>query len=247
VGVSWAERREATGLALVHAAWMGQAALLALNGSLKRRPFLRIGGTVVGVAAMLVALVSLAYRDGWGLDLRPILHPASLLQLLAVVFAAMGAAGLAERRETLRGLERRLPEVWALAAAFACLLWGTREADHLARAIVSLPREAGRPYTPTEFAQLSTLRATLVSAAWVLEAIALLIAGWLRGSAFLRWCALGLLGFTLIKFLLVDLRTVDVFWRFLTAIVVGAAMLGISYVYQARARAHAGGPRSLPS
>lgn len=64
----------------------------------------------------------------------------------------------------------------------------------------------------------------------------LLVVGWMRRSAFLRWSGLGLTGITVLKFLVADLQTVDVFWRFLTAIVVGAALLGISDAYQRRTR-----------
>jgi uncharacterized membrane protein len=56
----------------------------------------------------------------------------------------------------------------------------------------------------------------------------------------MRWAGLGLAGITVLKFLVVDLQAVDVFWRFLTAIVVGAALLGISYAYQRRARSASG-------
>ena len=47
---------------------------------------------------------------------------------------------------------------------------------------------------------------------------------------------MGLVGITVLKFLIVDLATADPFWRFLTAILAGAAMLALSYVYQRRAR-----------
>ena len=60
--------------------------------------------------------------------------------------------------------------------------------------------------------------------------------GWIRSSAFLRWMGLGLFGVTVLKFLIADLQTVDIFWRFLTALVVGAALLAVSYAYQRRTR-----------
>ena len=62
----------------------------------------------------------------------------------------------------------------------------------------------------------------------------------MRQSAFLRWSGLALTGITVLKFLLLDLQAVDVFWRFLTAIVVGVALLGVSYAYQRRSRAARG-------
>ena len=84
--------------------------------------------------------------------------------------------------------------------------------------------------------QVGVLAAPFTSAGWLLQALVLLVLGWTRRSAFLRWAGLALTGITVLKFLVADLQTVDVFWRFLTAIVVGAALLGISYAYQRRAR-----------
>jgi len=41
---------------------------------------------------------------------------------------------------------------------------------------------------------------------------------------------------TVLKFAFYDLASADVFWRFLTAIAAGAAMLAVSYAYQRQAR-----------
>src|SRR5205823_5335368 len=62
------------------------------------------------------------------------------------------------------------------------------------------------------------LHLALTSAAWLVQAVALMRVGWASGSAFLRWMGLGLFGVTVVKFIAVDLQTVDAFWRFLTAI-----------------------------
>ena len=48
---------------------------------------------------------------------------------------------------------------------------------------------------------------------------------------------LGLVGLTAAKFVLFDLAAADPFWRFLSALVAGAAMLAISWVYQRKKRA----------
>ena len=83
----------------------------------------------------------------------------------------------------------------------------------------------------------STIGAVLCSGAWTVQAAILLALGWARSSAFLRWMGLSLFGLTVVKFLTVDLQQVEVFWRFLTAIVVGAVLLAVSYLYQRRRRA----------
>jgi len=85
------------------------------------------------------------------------------------------------------------------------------------------------------------LGAVFASAAYTIQAGVLLALGWRSGSAFLRWLGLGLFGLTVLKFLVVDLQNADVFWRFLTAIAVGAVLLVVSYLYQRRARERARG------
>ncbi len=95
---------------------------------------------------------------------------------------------------------------------------------------------AGAPDSEEAVLREYALAAALASVAWLGQAVFVLVAGWLRDLPFLRWTGLVLLGITLFKFLVFDLQTIDVFWRFLTAIAVGAAMLAFSYAYQLRMR-----------
>jgi uncharacterized membrane protein len=228
---SWTRERELA-LALWNATWMIQAFALVRIG--RRSAFARRCGTFVSFAALIVLLVGGSFVDGWQLDQFPLLHPVALLMMIGIVTTVLGSLELARDRARLGGWERWLPECWAMAASLALLFWSARESNHVARALlasapgVSLPR--------AELERLNTLRAFLTSIAWIVEAVALLVVGWMRRSSFLRWGGLTLFGITLLKFVLIDLRNVDVFWRFLTAIAVGIAMLAISYAYQARAR-----------
>ncbi len=235
VSVSLHDRRESLAAALRSAAWAAQAGVLAWLGARAGRAFPRLAALVVGAVSVVGMLFWLGV-DGWWLDQWPVLHVASLLQLAVVAIAFAVAANLAAMRARLAPWESRTPELWAGAAAFALALWGVREADHLARAIVGPGAMGDRTFAPPDLRRFNTLRAACWSGLWLLEAVGLLVAGWLRGSAFLRWTALGLLAITLLKFIAIDLQTVDVFWRFLTAIVVGAAMLAMSYAYQRRVR-----------
>ena len=107
------------------------------------------------------------------------------------------------------------------------LLWTWQEASHLA---VLTSR------APIESAATHTLGAALTSVAWLLEAGLLLAIGWMRTTTLLRWAGLAILGLTLAKFMLYDMSEADVFWRFLTAIAAGAAMLAVSYFYQRRVK-----------
>jgi uncharacterized membrane protein len=123
------------------------------------------------------------------------------------------------------------------------LFWLAREADHVARVMLDVPgpetsawygqRASEWPAPGPELRdRVLSLGAILASVAWLAQAVVVFAVGWARRSAFLRWMALALLGVTLVKFVLVDLAHADPFWRFLTALLAGAAMLALSFVYQ---------------
>ena len=239
VGVSLKAREQALEIALWGAAWMTQAFALAMLGARRGRAFLRFCAAGVGAAAVLSMVVASAYDDGWWADQLPVLHATGLLALLGIALAATVSLRLAGRREDLAPIERWMPEAWSLVASVLLLPWGAREAAHAARVLLGSGVAPGASLSSEMLVRVRTLAAAITSGAWLVEAVLLLVFGWLRGSAFLRWCGLALFGLTVLKFLLVDLQNVDVFWRFLTAIVVGVAMLAMSYAYQARTRSRA--------
>ena len=76
------------------------------------------------------------------------------------------------------------------------------------------------------------MASVFTSIGWLFQALLTMLGGWWRGSAFLRWMGLVLVGVTAAKFVLRDLADADPFWRFLTAIVAGMAMLAVSWGYQ---------------
>ena len=226
----WDMATSAAGLAL-----MAQAAWLVWSGARARRRFTRVLGHALGFVATLLLAASMRTVDAWGRDLLPLVHRDALLQLGAVALAVGSAAWLARARSALSWFERRSPEIWAMAAAFIMLFWLAREADHVARVML----DAGGPDSAAWRAADAGLRdrvlslgAVLASVGWLAQAVVVFAFGWGRRSAFLRWMALGLLGLTLLKFVLVDLAHADPFWRFLTALLAGAAMLALSFVYQ---------------
>ena len=242
IGVPPGPRLEELAVSLRGVVWALQALVLALRGAREPRATLR--GCATGIGAVMLVNVTLwrVFSDGWALDQQPVLHAASVLVLAELGLAVVVSLQLARHRHRLLGSERWLPEGWALAASFGLLLWSSREASHVARWILTPVRSPGPAPVEPDRAALRTLEAGITSAAWVVEAVVLLVAGWARGTQFLRWCGLALLGLTLFKFLVVDLQTVDPFWRFLIAIATGVAMLAISYVYQARTRARPAKP-----
>jgi len=233
-------------------AFMAQAVWLVWSGARGRRRFPRVLGYALGFAATVLLAEPLA-GDGWGRDLLPLVHRDALVQLGAVLLAVVLAASLARTRGALSSFDHRAPEIWATGAAFIMLIWLAREAGHVACVMLDAPglNTAAFQAADAELRdRVLSLGAILASVAWLAQAVVVFAVGWARRSAFLRWMALAMLGVTLVKFVLVDLAHADPFWRFLTALLAGAAMLALSFVYQrlgARRGVVDAGPTTQPA
>jgi hypothetical protein len=233
-------RPDALALAISTFAWTAQAAWLAWTGANARRVALRIIAGLFLAAATLGSFLALVVLDDpWSSDWPPVLTAPGLLHLAALALVVAVAGRLVVRRDALADVDRRSPEVWALAASLAMLAWTGREADHVARALLGM----SGPHAPgTEggvhdsYRRRAALAPVFTSVGWLVQALVTTAIGWWRRSAFLRWMGLALVGLTALKFVLRDLADADPFWRFLTAIVAGAAMLAMSWVYQRRRR-----------
>jgi hypothetical protein len=233
------QRRYQLFAALVSCATFAQAAALAWLGVSRSRGFLRAGGYAVGALAVVATLAGLTLTDGWSSDQRPVFYLSGSLGLASLALALAVASHLALHRARLAFHERYAPEVWTTALTVLLLVFTAREADHVARAIEGLPGRHGHVigvFDPARLTRVQTMASALTSGAWLVHAVTLLALGWFRRAPFLRWSALALFGLTLLKFAFWDLRNADAFWRFLTAIAAGAAMLGVSYAYQRRAK-----------
>lgn len=212
-------------------AWAIQSAVLVFLAPARRSATLRHAGYAVGVFAFLAYMRALSERNLWTSSDLPILYPAGILTLLCVVVLMLTAWHLRARRSELSKGERSLTGVAVLLANLALFFWTGREAWHVASALTP-----GRSLPPDVRDATAMLAAVIMSAAWILQAGALLALGWVRRSPLFRWLGLGLVGITVLKFLLLDLQRVDVFWRFVSALGVGAALLIFSFIYQRRAR-----------
>ncbi len=70
------------------------------------------------------------------------------------------------------------------------------------------------------------------SALWMAYGAMLMVVGFWRRSAFVRWQALVLIAFTIGKVFLYDVSELDRGYRIVSFIVLGALLLAISFVYQ---------------
>jgi uncharacterized membrane protein len=224
-------------LTLTSACWMVQCMILLYLSVARNAPVLRYIGYVVGAFAGMGLLVGMASGDPWHPEFLPLLNTNAIVVAFATTLVILGAEFLARHRDRLKPSERLVPEVATTLANCILLAWWAREAGHLAN-VVATPGERLDSAAPTA----RTLAAVFTSAAWTLQAVTLFALGWIRNSAFLRWSGLVLFALTVLKFLLVDLDRVDTFWRFVSALGIGIALLVVSFLYQRRARRSAEEP-----
>ncbi len=219
--------------AAVAGLWLAQAVAVVFRQ--RDRFALRLPGYALAAAAAMPFVGSLGGFAAWDHLAGSPLHA-----LMATTLAALGlglalAELLSRERARLGPLEQRAPEAATLVVHVLWLAWSVAAADSVARAVAPARGSA------------AIVAAGLASAAWLAQAIVLFARGWRSGSAFLRWVGLGTFGLTILKFVLVDLSRVDAFWRFVTAIAVGGALLVVSYVYQRARRRRASALASPPA
>lgn len=198
--------------------WLGMALFLYVRGD-QSVPTVRWGWRVLGTMATVQVLF------GAVVALNPLLtgDPVGelfLVNLVTLAYAvpavlAVGFAVASRRRGSLR-----LPR-WAGAAALGLAwLWLTlsvRHAFHGSRLDVG-------PDTDAELYAYSV--------AWLLFGVALLAAGLLRGSLVLRYASLLVILVSVAKVFLIDMAALTGLWRAVSFIGLGAALLGIGFVYQ---------------
>ncbi|HMC23628.1 MAG TPA: DUF2339 domain-containing protein [Thermoanaerobaculia bacterium] len=82
------------------------------------------------------------------------------------------------------------------------------------------------------FSASKTQRDFTWSALWMLYGAGLMVVGFRRRNAFLRWLALILIGLTVFKVFLYDLSALERIYRVLSFLALGVLLLAISFVYQ---------------
>jgi uncharacterized membrane protein len=112
-------------------------------------------------------------------------------------------------------------------------------ADYYSRQQAAIaPHYNARGYNPYDTTYSTNARGIRLaedftySALWMAYGAALMVTGFWRRSAFVRWQALVLIAFTIVKVFVHDLSELDKGYRIVSFIVLGALLLTISFVYQ---------------
>src|SRR5579864_6397620 len=148
----------------------------------------------------------------------------------AVAVAVLGAvAWYASKRDD--DSARVVANVATVALNALALVALTREvADAFSRQIIAVqPRRAG---FYLDYRRIEIERDFTYSALWMAYGAMLMIIGFLRRSAFVRWQALLLIAVTVGKVFIYDVSELDRGYRIVSFIVLGVLLLAISFVYQ---------------
>lgn len=150
----------------------------------------------------------------------------------AVAIAVLGAvAAYGSRRKDEIG--RVAAAVCVVALNLLALIALSREVDdYYAQQMANLNRHH---WDPSEFSISQRLKITrdfTYSALWMAYGAMLMVVGFWRRSAFVRWQSLALIAFTIGKVFLYDVSELDRGYRIVSFIVLGVLLLAISFVYQ---------------
>jgi uncharacterized membrane protein len=186
------------------------------------------------VGALLLGVGRLLLIDNFFVT-RPIFN--TRMATYAVAIAVLGAvAWCASRRKDETG--RIAAAVSVVALNLLALIALSREvADYYSQQLASL-RPGVRwnvqwdPSAWTEWHHVKIARDFTYSALWMGYGAMLIVVGFWRRSAFVRWQALVLIAFTIGKVFLYDVSELDRGYRIVSFIVLGALLLAISFVYQ---------------
>jgi uncharacterized membrane protein len=203
--------------------WFVEAGVLLWIGNRIKSDFLNVfalGALILGVVRLL--MIDNFYTTQLIFNLR--------MATYAVAVGVLGGvAWYAAKREDEAGRTVAAVSVVALNA-LAIIALSREVADYYSRQIVDI--RPSRLTVPYDFRSNAIQRDFTYSALWMAYGAMLMIVGFVRRSAFVRWQALLLIAATIVKVFVYDVSQLDRGYRIVSFIVLGVLLLAISFVYQ---------------
>src|ERR1700680_424813 len=203
--------------------WFVEAGVLLWVGDRIESDFLNVfalGALALGVVRLL--LIDNFYTTQLIFDLRMATYAVAVVVLGAV-------AWYASKREDDSARAVAAIAVVALNA-LALTALSPEVADYYARQMVEV--RTWRSLFSQDLRRIEIERDFTFSALWMAYGAMLMIVGFLRRSAFVRWQALLLIAATIVKVFVYDVSQLDRVYRIVSFIVLGVLLLAISFVYQ---------------
>jgi uncharacterized membrane protein len=227
--------------------WFVEAGLLLWIGGRINSDLLN----VFALTALVLGVGRLLLIDNFEFT-RLIFNPRMAVYSIAIAVLAF-ASYQASRRNDETGKAVAMVAVVSLNA-LALIALSREVADYYRQQIV-LARPLPGPWRPefwSQYRSLEIARDFTYSALWMGYGALLMVIGFWRKSAFVRWQALILIAFTIGKVFIYDLSQLERIYRILSFVVLGILLLAISFAYQrdwlklsaAKARGAGGGMSS---
>ncbi len=185
---------------------------------------------VFAIGALLLGVGRLLLVDNFYVT-RPIFN--ARMATYTVAIAVLGAvAWYGSRRKDEAA--RAVAGIAVVALNLLALVALSREvADYYSREMTGLrPQGQWDPSAWKDWRHVKIARDFTYSALWMAYGALLMVVGFWRRSAFVRWQALVLIAFTIGKVFLYDVSELDRGYRIVSFIVLGMLLLAISFMYQ---------------
>ena len=207
--------------------WLVEAVVLFWVGDRIHSDFLSafaIGAVVLAVARLL--FIDNFYSTTLIFNARMATHAVAIAAL-----AIMAWQGFKRGDET--GAKAAAIAVVALNL-LALIAFSREVADYYSRQMADVRPLLGQwnPSQWSRFHRVEIVRDFTYSAVWMAYGAMLMVVGFWRRSAFVRWLALFLIAVTTVKVFIYDTSQLDRQYRILSFIVLGILLLAISFVYQ---------------
>jgi uncharacterized membrane protein len=207
--------------------WFVEAAALLWVGARIKSDLLN----VFALAALVLAVVRLLLYDDFD-TVQLIVNMRMATYAIAIAVLGFVAYAASKREDE----NARTVGAFAVVAMNALALTGLsfEIRDYYSRQMTSLHPAAGL-WRADDWTQLRTIgiaRDFTYSALWMAYGAMLMVIGFWRASAFVRWQALLLIAATILKVFIYDTSQLDRIYRILSFVVLGVLLLAISFAYQ---------------
>jgi len=209
--------------------WFVEAAVLLWLSDRIRTTFL----SVFAVGALVLGVFRLLAFDNFAAT-TPIFN--ARMGTYAVAIVVLGAmAWQGQKRQDDLGRQAAAIAIITLNV-LALIAFSHEVSDYYARAMAEVvPKYTPGHYVPYDASALRTIRLEegfTYSALWMAYGAMLMVVGFWRRSALVRWQALVLIAATIVKVFVYDVSQLDRGYRIVSFIVLGVLLLAISFVYQ---------------
>ena len=201
--------------------WLIESAVLLFVAVKSEAHFLRI----FAGCTLALGVCRLLFIDDF--NVQTLIFNARFATFLVAIAIMAGIVAAGERFAS----EREMPfvKLAGIALNLLALVALTGEANGYFNRQIN---EAYRHHTMYEVErQLAIARDFSYSAIWIVYGAALMVAGFWKRSAFIRWQAMVLLAVTIGKVFLYDSRELQQIYRILSFIALGVMLMAVSYAY----------------